>query len=223
MPFLGFTGVVSEEKTFCNVFPLSSSHYLKSEFNKQSTIHEVNLKNVLIPCTSCFVAVTNFSGVNIRYSIDVPIIIRRYFPVYRVNDFGNSLYVYVTPGHNSAINRDTSSRIEHTSFTHQNEMRNCSSNYLVVNLKSVCLAIKIQTYVFNSKPWSYVQNLYIFPPMVNYTFPKLFSHTSNKINSFVNSGDKYLQSRNVGVILLDSHVSSVTRITFYLSIPQSSF
>ncbi len=118
---------------------------------------------------------------------DLPILLRRYFPV--SNDFGANYekYIYVAPDLHSVISRKGELNIHQSSHDHRVWNWNCSSSYLIIDREAVCLTIKVQTFVFNSKPWSYTQNLYVFPPSVNRTFINLWKTKSDQNNFDINS------------------------------------
>lgn len=174
---------------------------LKFEYLKQSTIQDVSCRLVTFPCSSCFLTITNFRGVNINYLANqAPILLRRYFPLSTYNWYR----VYATAELADIVERNGQGRINF-----HLKQGNCSSIFLIQEYQNICVMIKFLIFLVGSRPWNYIQNVYLFPPLVNTTFLGLWKHYS------LQTDYRYIPSLHIGLLILDTDLPILSWIKYY--------
>ncbi len=188
---------------YCFVlYPPSTTDQLQNEYLKICKINEIDLNLVTFSCSSCFLTVTNFCNVDITNPFNMPVLLRNHVPITTIFD-----KFYVTQNIYTAVKKTWQNGSTFHSYSW-----NCSSRYLANENEYTCVRIKKTTFVTNSRPWNFVQNVYLFPPRVNSTFPTLWRHDVNR------NDERYIPRLPISLLILDTGLSIFSWVKYYMEL-----
>lgn len=161
----------------------------------------VDLKSIIFPCGSCLLVTTNFGAVDIHPDQNTPTVLRRFLPV---ND-KNIRVTFTLP--NKVDLLENRSNTPGHSFI---ENLKCWSKFIVTIQNKICIITNLTYFSIKTKPWNYIQQIYLFPPQIEEEFPDLW------ISGRKWSEARYRQSASFTLYLLDVNVSISSGIDIYI-------
>lgn len=155
----------------------------------------VELADLILPCTTCLLTVTIFNILDIRPFPYEPIMLRHCLT--SQTDFTSSL---------NAKSVKHSNHLGTSNITLFDQSHKFKSKYLDTTGSLLCFKLNLLKFVLNTKSWNYFQHIYLFP---------VVTKKSNIIFWNDTDDERYLITIGISMLIYDSNILSFDIKTYH--------